>query len=393
MRLLYTLTAYPPSMGGAQLHTHFLAQQMLTRHSVEVVSIWDNNRTDWLFGTTLRTHSKHHTYVVDGINVRRLGLSTEDKFRLIPYVMGYYPLMKYAVPSIAKRLKKRIVPFTSRIDIVHNVRIGREPLSYASFELARERDVPFAFTPLHHPRWVGWRYRMYIHLYQMADLVICLTNSEKEILIRLGVKEERIFVTGIGPVLAPTTEPGSFLDKYSIDGPFVLFLGQHYAYKGYKQVLDAAELVWQKVPETHFVFMGPPVGRSEQVFESKIGRRIHRLGKVDLQEKSDALSACTLLCVPSTQESFGGVYTEAWNFGKPVIGCNIPSVADVIADGDDGCLVKQETEEIADRIKFLLLNQNQAKVMGHNGRNKLLRKYTWPRLARLTEQAYEKVLL
>jgi glycosyltransferase involved in cell wall biosynthesis len=55
--------------------------------------------------------------------------------------------------------------------------------------------------------------------------------------------------------------------------------------------------------------------------------RILELGSVDLQTKTDALEACTLLCLPSTQESFGGVYTEAWSFKKPVIGCDIPAVS------------------------------------------------------------------
>ena len=53
MNLLYVLTAYPPSTGGAQLHTHLLAQQLLGGHSVQVITLWDENRTDWLLGTTL----------------------------------------------------------------------------------------------------------------------------------------------------------------------------------------------------------------------------------------------------------------------------------------------------------------------------------------------------
>ena len=53
--------------------------------------------------------------------------------------------------------------------------------------------------------------------------------------------------------------------------------------------------------------------------------RLIELGTVDLQQKTNALAACTLLCLPSTQESFGGVFTEAWSFEKPVIGANIPA--------------------------------------------------------------------
>ncbi|MCA9873193.1 MAG: glycosyltransferase family 4 protein, partial [Anaerolineales bacterium] len=186
--------------------------------------------------------------------------------------------------------------------------------------------------------------------------------------------------------------PQAFLEKNGIDGPCILFLGQHYAYKGYSQLLQAADAVWRRVPEAHFVFIGPPVGQSEREFAAKPDRRIHRLGRVDLQEKSNALAACTLLCVPSTQESFGGVYTEAWQFGKPVIGGNITAVSDVIDNGYNGYLVNQTSSDIADKIIDLLCNPEHAKVMGERGKKKLEDRYTWERLAQLTLSAYQKVL-
>jgi glycosyltransferase involved in cell wall biosynthesis len=92
--------------------------------------------------------------------------------------------------------------------------------------------------------------------------------------------------------------------------------------------------------------------------------------------------------VPSSQESFGGVYTEAWNFAKPVIGCSIPAVAEVIADGVDGLLVNQEAGAIADRICYLLLNPSVAQAMGEAGKCKVESRYSWDYLAQLTEQIY-----
>ncbi len=393
MRLLYTITAYPPSIGGGQLHTHMLAQQMVLRqHVVQVIAQWNENRTDWLLGTTLRASQKECDYIIDGINVHRFGLSVAEKLCLLPWVLAYYPMMKLALPRIADVIATHLYPYAIRADLVHNIRIGREGLSYASYNIARRLDIPFVFTPLHHPRWTGWRYRAYVELYKMADAVIALTYAEKMNLIRLGVREERVFVTGIGPILGTQANPEEFLKKHNINGPMVLFMGQHYPYKGYQQVLQAAPLVWRKAPETHFVFIGPAVGRSEQIFKALRDQRIHRLGTVNLQEKTDALAACRVLCVPSTQESFGGVYTEAWSFGKPVIGCNIPAVAEVISDGRDGYLVNQDPWEIAERICYLLLHPGQAESMGKAGRLKVEERYTWNRIAELTEQVYYKVM-
>lgn len=392
MQFLYTLTTYPPAIGGAQLHQHLIGQQLQKQYEIQVVSHWSKNRTDWLLGTTIRAPEFNHDYSIDGIKVRQFGLSQQEKLSLLPYIPIYYPLMSFALPKIASCIEKHLHLYAKEASLIHNVRIGREGLSYASLQAARHYNIPFVFTPVHHPRWVGWRYRAYLKLYKLADAVITLTQAEKKVLIDLGVQEERIHVTGHGPILAEKADAEAFKKRYQINEPIVLFLGQHYPYKGYQQLLEAASIVWQKIPEANFIFIGPPVAQSEKVFAEITDPRIHRLGAIDLQEKTNALAACTLLCVPSNQESFGGVYTEAWSFGKPVIGCNIPAVSEVVTDGVDGYLVSQTSNEIAESICQLLLNPSQAQAMGTAGKQKVASRFTWERLAQLTEQVYQKVL-
>ncbi|MBR8826554.1 MAG: glycosyltransferase family 4 protein [Gomphosphaeria aponina SAG 52.96 = DSM 107014] len=392
MNILYTLTTYPPAIGGAQLHQHILAQNLKNNHQIQVITHWNENRTDWLLGTTINAPSSELKYTIDGIDVHRLGFSLTEKLKLFPSVLIYYFLMDTALASITPNLIKHLKPYAQQGDLIHNVRIGREGLSYASYQVAKEHDIPFVFTPVHHPRWVGWRYRSYIKLYQLADGVICLTNVEKQTLVKLGVQEDKITVTGIGPIFTETANPISFKKKHQIDEPIVLFLGQHYPYKGYQQLLQATKLVWEKIPETNFIFIGPSVANSEKYFQEFQDKRIYRLGMVNLQEKTDALAACSLLCVPSSQESFGGVYTEAWSFAKPVMGCDIPAVAEVISNGLDGYLVQQNPQEIADAICQLLLNPSQAQKMGEAGENKVKQHFTWQKLAEKTEQFYQKLL-
>jgi len=391
MQLLYTLTTYPPAIGGAQLHQHLIAQHLKNQHNIQVISHWNQNRTDWLLGTTLNAPQANLDYTIDEIPVHRLGLSPLEKLRLLPYLPLYYPVMDFALPAIAQVIANKIKPYAKQADLIHNVRIGREGLSYASYQIAKKYNIPFVFTPVHHPRWVGWRYRAYINLYQQADAVIALTQTEKQILINLGVKPERIAVTGMGPILAETANPQDFLDHYQLTTPIVLFLAQHYPYKGYQQLLAAAPLVWQKIPEAQFVFIGPAIAHSENYFKNT-DPRIHRLGALNIQDKTNALAACTLLCVPSTQESFGGVYTEAWHFAKPVIGCNIPAVAEVIDHSINGYLVSQTPKAIAAAILQLLQNSHQAQIIGQAGQQKLQQKYTWQIIAKKTEDLYRTLV-
>jgi glycosyltransferase involved in cell wall biosynthesis len=441
MRLLYTLTAYPPYVGGAQLLQHGVARQLQRRfdiptersdsrleqrfehqsgncltdvkidrltecanhrsddisNDIQVVSHWDRNRTDWLLGTTLKAPSQGRDYEVDGMPIHRLGITAAQKLQLLPWVLAYYPAMAIALPRIAAGLVKQLLPYADRADLVHNVRIGREALTEASYQVARKQNIPFVLTPVHHPRWVGWRYREYLRLYRSADALIALTQAEKRVLIELGVQPDRVHVTGMGPVLAEPPEqiaPTEFIRRYGLSAaaPIVLFLGQHYDYKGYRQVLQAATTVWRRIPEAQFVFIGPAVKQSERAFVEHADRRIHRLGQVDLPTKTAALAACTALCVPSSQESFGGVYTEAWSFGKPVIGCRIPAVSDVIDDGVNGYLVDQEPAEIADRLISLLSQPAHAQALGAAGQAKVAAHFTWPQIAEKTAAVYRGLL-
>lgn len=393
MRILFTLTAYPPSVGGAQILQHQLAIHLKSHgHTVEVVSHWDTVRTDWLLGTTLKAPRKKSNYVIDGVSVHRIGLSIGARLGIIPAVLLYYPAMDLALPRIAGLLQRQLDDYVSGVDLIHNTRIGREGLSLASYNAARQRDIPFVLTPVHHPRWVGWRYRAYNRLYRNADALIALSDAEKGTLVALGVEEARIHVTGMGPWLADKADPHMFLSKYQLKEPIILFVGQCYPYKGYRQLLEAAPIVWKRFPEAKFVFIGPAVMKSEDIFSRHSDPRIYRLGQVTLQEKTDALAACTLLCMPSTQESFGGVYTEAWTFAKPVIGCPIPAVKEVIDDGIDGYLSQQEPQAIADRIIDLLANPARAAAMGIAGQEKVKRKYDWQILAERTESIYQSIL-
>jgi glycosyltransferase involved in cell wall biosynthesis len=392
MRICYTLTSYPPAIGGAQHHFHALARALSPAHDVQVAAQWRDNRTDWLLGSTLLAPWNPRPYEMDGIPVSPLRLSLGDRLLLAPLAAAYYPLKDAALPGISRILQRRLAEVCSAPDVIHNGRIGREGMSYASLGLARRLDVPFVFTPFHHPRWLGWFYRAYIRLYLQADAVIALTQAEKETLAGLGVAEERIHVTGMGAILSRQHDAAGFRARHRIHGPMVLFVGQKYPYKNYQAVLAAAPLVWARWPDAQFVFIGPRTRHSARVFATQTDPRILELGTVDVDEKTSALAACDLFCMPSSQESFGGVFVEAWLMGKPVIGGDIPAVREVIADGMDGFLVPPDPAQIADRIGALLADPALAARMGDAGRRKSLANFTWDRLAAKTLAVYQGLL-
>jgi hypothetical protein len=86
LRLLYTITSYPPALGGAQIHAHELAKCLSQGADVQVISEWHGNRTDWLLGSTLFSNGLREGYSMDGVPVKQIRFPLIDKLRMLSFV-------------------------------------------------------------------------------------------------------------------------------------------------------------------------------------------------------------------------------------------------------------------------------------------------------------------
>ena len=357
------------------------------------MTLWLENRTDWLLGTTVRLGKGPAAEVAPG--VRRLGWSAATRLAMAPWTLSYYSTIRPA----ARRLAALMVPELERLvsaehRLIHNHRIGREFLALASLTVARKRGLPFVLTPYHHPRWRGYRYSAWIDVYRQADAVLTLTAAELEELAGLGVERERLHVIGGGgdrPLPADATRFRARLG--GVKAPLVVFLGQLYGYKGVADLVAAAEQLRARGADFELCFIGPPTPFSRRFFARRGHPWIHLLGSVDEQTKWDALEAAALVCVPSRQESFGRVYLEAWAKGKPVIGARIPPVAEVVAEGETGLLVEPgSVGALAAAIERLLSDPELATRLGRRGREAAESRFSWPSVAARVEEVYGSLL-
>jgi glycosyltransferase involved in cell wall biosynthesis len=159
-----------------------------------------------------------------------------------------------------------------------------------------------------------------------------------------------------------------------------------------KQLLAAMPRVWQERPDARFAFLGPRTPETRKLFSRLNDARVMEKDRVPEAEKQSALAQCAVFCLPSRQESFGSVFTEAWTFGKPVVGGNIPAIAELIDAGVNGSLVGEEPEELAQALLALLQDPAQARRFGEAGRRKVAEKYSWDAVIRAVEGAYAQVL-
>ncbi len=85
---------------------------------------------------------------------------------------------------------------------------------------------------------------------------------------------------------------------------------------------------------------------------------------------SDQYINSSIFVMTSLSEGFGLVLAEAMAFGIPCVSFNCPfGPAQIIKDNEDGFLVENgNIEKLADRICFLIENEEQRKIMGCHAR-------------------------
>lgn len=386
MRLLFVKRGYAPIGGSESLAFHFATRLAERGHDVRVVCAWPSQReqTKWrLDHSRARVHEDHRVFEHRGVEVVQvrpkgglLGLAA-DATTLVD-LMRYEVLRRYA----------------SDREIVHNV--GREYLD-STIEVAADLDLPLVLTPLAHPgQFHGGDASSDFARYRRASAITTMTPWERRWYVEHAVKPSRVVVTGMGPNVARSDGGAAFRASRRIpaDAPVVLYIGRKERYKGYIQLLDAAEVVWRRHPDTRFVFIGID-GFYSTFFDDFARYRDERILDIECADDADkaaALDACDVFAMPSRHETFGLGYIEAWVHERPVIGGDIPPLRDVISHGVDGLLVRQRAPEVASAILRLLDDPGLRAAMGRAGRQKVSRRWDWERVIDRVEDAYRAAL-
>jgi glycosyltransferase involved in cell wall biosynthesis len=381
---------YHPAVGGAEHLARRLIREIGDRMTVDVATVVTENRSDWLRLLVDGVRDSDLYYDVDGRRVRALGRWSPALRRRLRMLAPFYHLPGSPAPTIMGRLLRHpLAPAVAGAGLVHNIFMGREAFSLGLLLAAAEAGRPFVFTPLRHERPLGWSSPAFRQLYRRSDAVIALTRGEAEWLIAHGARPERVAVIGAGPLSDPAATPEAA--RRLLGGErIVLFLGQLHAYKGFAALLDAAARL-SDIRDVRFVFAGPDVRGHARAFR-EAPPNVTYLAAVPDALRDSLLAACSVCCVPSSRESFGLVFVEAWGYGKPVIGGPANATRELIDEGVDGWSVAQDGALIAARVRELLDDPAMAQQMGAAGRAKVAQQFAWPAIAEAHLQIYRRLL-
>ena len=380
---------YHPAIGGAEEYARRLLREIGDRLSIDVATVVTANRTDWLRLLIGGVRDHEERYLVDGRAVRALPRWRPATRRRLNLLSPLYHLPRSPVPGLMGRiLAGELAGVVAAASIIHNVFMGREAFSLGLLLATRRAGGRFVFTPLWHQRPLGWSSPAFVELYGAADRVVAMTNVEADWLVAHGTPRGNVRVIPIGPMNDPDASAAPARGLLG-DRQIVLFLGQLHEYKGYRQLLAATERFTDR-RDVLFVFAGPDLRGHAGIFRNAPAN-VRYLPSVDDAMRNSLLQACSLLCVPSSRESFGLVAVEAWSCGKPVIGGLAAATRELIDDGVDGWVVAQDVTSIAARLRTLLDNPDLAREMGAQGRAKVQARFSWPTIASDYLRLYEEL--
>ena len=219
-------------------------------------------------------------------------------------------------------------------------------------------------------------------LLQKVSLILYRLGLRKAQMVFFQNTENRDFMVSHGIVKGTYDMlPGSGvnLNQYKLlpypdaDTVDFVFIARVMKEKGIDQYLDAAKVIRKRHPETRFHICG----FCEQDYEGLLkelnneGTVIYH-GLVSDMNEIYKLVSCTIH--PTYYpEGLSNVLLESAATGRPIITTNRSGCREVVVDGVNGFVIKQQdSEDLIEKIeRFLNLNIDQRKAMGLAGRAKV----------------------
>jgi glycosyltransferase involved in cell wall biosynthesis len=174
----------------------------------------------------------------------------------------------------------------------------------------------------------------------------------------------------------------------------VVSLGRLHPIKRLDLLADAFSRVVAKRPETHLVIAGPDEGGYRAEVEprfSHVASNVHWIGKIEGEEKRALLADADVFVSCSDSESFGMSIAEAMLARAPVVVTRTCPWSEVVTH-NCGFWVEQDASAIAVGINQILESPAPARAMGERGRELILSKYSWGRIAMAMVDSYRAAI-
>lgn len=287
--------------------------------------------------------------------------------------MGYYAAERGVTPIIIPSLGRELHPVRDLVTLVALVRLIRQhrpdivnthtaKAGFVGRLAARLAGVPVVVHTFHGHVFHGYfspaKTRVFIWLERLAarlaNRIIVLTDGQRDELAdtyRIA-RREKFVVMPLGleleSLLARPRKTGDVRRLWDIppDAPLVTIVGRLVPVKNHALFLRAAKLVWDKLPQAHFLIVGDGELRADleaQAAALGLPQVVHFAGWQ--REVAPYYADSDVLVISSVNEGTPLTVIEALACGTPVVATAVGGLPDLLHHGELGALAPSEDAE------------------------------------------------
>jgi glycosyltransferase involved in cell wall biosynthesis len=299
-----------------------------------------------------------------------------------------------------------LLVWTKRIDIIHSTDRPRDALlSTLLARLTRRKNIIHV-----HIKWYPEIGRLTNWGLAKCDAVLAISQFVRGSLREGGIPSAKIY-TALNATDPQEYDParhatGVLRARLGLapETPLLGIVARVILWKGHLELIEALARVRDRFPDVRLAIIGkefPNTSGSSEDYGTLVRARI---AEHNLEENviwagwSDEMAANFLdmdvVCVPSWEEPFGLVVTEAMAMEKPVVGFRSGALPEILCHGEEGYLVPpRDTEALAQAIIHLLEYPELRRTIGQRARKRVLQQFTPRQQVEKVMAIYAQVLL
>ncbi len=178
----------------------------------------------------------------------------------------------------------------------------------------------------------------------------------------------------------------------------LLFFGMIKKNKGLDDLLEAFNILLKDYPNTILLITGRAWKNDFTLYEDIIKKYeikkncILNIRFIEDEEVRYFYDACDLVVLPYKTIYQSGVLMMALSYKKAVIAPDLPPIKEIITDGVDGYLFKNNSYiDLAKKLKTIFSEDKMIEKVANNGYDLMKVNYNWKNIGLQTKKCYDKI--
>lgn len=373
MRIVFATHAYTPAIGGAEAYAQGLAETMASAgHDVHVLTPnQDSAEAFYEYGhRPLALSNEEHS----GVHIHRIDLAPDRSWWRRTPGSGAIPteIASRMWDTYEHSLAKALSDVRPDATVVLPHAFPNVGAAFSSSSSSR-----IAYAPMLHEQDPHWNPQPITSLVTRADVVIALTNWERDRLVRSYRADPGRCVVVPPGVPAPDE---TTVKPWMSSEPYVVSVGRRVSNKHLPLIAEAVAELRSEGIALRYLIVGPSGEFEVDEALEEFGDAVEIVGEVDEPTKWSIIRGAVASVSMSDRESFGITTIESWRMRRPVISLRTPVTSELVEHGTTGLLV-DEPRQLGRSLHRIHGDRQAAEAMGQAGYVRAKR-FSWEASAR-----------